>query len=283
MRNVSRARFAMSESNENRYDFYSGQYARFGSGLAAEIRREVYGTDFGQQGWRTLDEQDMIVEIVGERPSSRLLDVACGSGGPSLAIAFAMTSCHVTGVDIEAAGIAEANHRAVGMGLNKRAEFLIADCSQRLPFEDNSFDVVVCVDAVSHFADRQAVFEDWFRLLSSGGRLFLTDAVVLTGAVSRREFDIRASQGNLVLVPPGFNEAALSQAGFRLKKQEDTTRATADIANRTLAARKQREQSLQQIEGAEWFEKRQAFLAITADLAAVGKLSRFRYVADKPT
>ena len=98
---MSRARFAMSESNENRYDFYSAQYARFGSGLAAEIRREVYGTDFGQQGWRTLDEQDMIVEIVGERPSPRLLDVACGSGGPSLAIASAMTGCHVTGVDIE--------------------------------------------------------------------------------------------------------------------------------------------------------------------------------------
>ena len=67
------------------------------------------------------------------------------------------------------------------------------------------------------------------------------------------------------------------------KKQEDTTRATADIANRTLAARRQREQSLQQIEGAEWFEKCHAFLTITADLAAVGKLSRFRYVADKPT
>ena len=65
----------------------------------------------------------MIVEIVGERPSSRLLDVACGSGGPSLAIAFAMTSCHVTGVDIGRLKHSRGNHRAVGMGLNKRAEF----------------------------------------------------------------------------------------------------------------------------------------------------------------
>ena len=48
---------------------------------------------------------------------TRLLDVACGSGGPSLAIASAMTGCHMTGVDIEAAGIAEANHRAVGIRL----------------------------------------------------------------------------------------------------------------------------------------------------------------------
>ena len=104
----------------------------------------------------------------------------------------------------------------------------------------------------------------------------------MTGAVSRREFDIRASQGNLVLVPPGFNEAALSQAGFRLKKQEDTTRATANIATHTCCPQAAGA-VLQQIEGAEWFEKRQAFLAITADLATVGKLSRFRYVAGKPT
>ncbi len=158
-------------------------------------------------------------------------------------------------------------------GAQQRAEFLTADCGQPLPFEDNSFDIVVCVDAVSHFADRQAAFEDWFRHLVSGLHiLFLTDAVVLTGALYGQQFDIRASQGNLVLVPAGFNETALSQAGFRLKNQEDTT---------TLAARKQREQSLQQIEGAEWFEMRQAFLAITADLAAVGKLSRFRWMSRK--
>jgi len=39
------------------YEFYSAQYSRFGSLLAAEIRREAYGQDLGQQGWRTLDEQ----------------------------------------------------------------------------------------------------------------------------------------------------------------------------------------------------------------------------------
>ena len=39
------------------FNFYGPQYARFGSGLAAELRREVYGEDLGQQGWRTAAEQ----------------------------------------------------------------------------------------------------------------------------------------------------------------------------------------------------------------------------------
>ena len=37
--------------------FYGPQYGRFGTDEAAEIRREVYGIDLGQQGWRGAEEQ----------------------------------------------------------------------------------------------------------------------------------------------------------------------------------------------------------------------------------
>ena len=265
----------------DRYAFYSAQYARFGSRLAAEVRREVYGEDLGQLGWRTLEEQDEITALIGEQPASHLLDIACGCGGPSLAI-VSSTDCRLTGVDIEPEGITEAKHRALIMGLGDGVEFVIADCSQRLPFDDNAFDVAVCIDAVLHLKDRFASLADWFRLLKPGGRLLFTDAAVLTGAVSKQELDIRASQGDFVFVPPGLNEAAIAHAGFRLRKCEDTTRATADIARRLHSAREARSTALQEEEGAEWFRKRQSFLATTADLAAGGKLSRFLYVADKP-
>jgi SAM-dependent methyltransferase len=269
------------EEEGERYDFYSAQYARFGTRLAAEVRQEVYGKDLGQTGWRTLEEQDAIVALIGEQSPCHLLDVACGSGGPSLA-AVVSTGCRLTGVDIEPEGVAEANHRAQARGLSDNAEFVVADCSNRLPFNENTFDVVVCVDAVLHLTDRFAAFADWFRLLRPGGRLFVTDAGVLTGAVSKQELDIRASQGNFVFVPPGLNEAAIADAGFRLREREDTTPAIADIASRLHAARAARSADLQGEEGAEWFRKRQSFLLTTADLAERGKLSRFRYIADKP-
>jgi len=265
----------------DRYAFYNAQFARFGSGLAAEIRREVYGEDLGQQGWRTLKEQDEITALVGEQPASHLLDIACGSGGPSLAV-LSSTDCRLTGVDIEPEGITEAKHRALAMGLSDSVEFVVADCSQRLPFDDNAFDVAVCIDAVLHLKDRFALLTDWFRLLKPGGRVLFTDAAVLTGAVSKQELDIRASQGDFVFVPPGLNEAAATNAGFRLRKCADTTRATADIAARLHAARDARTTALQEEEGAEWFVKRQSFLATTAILAVEGRLSRFIYIADKP-
>ena len=45
------------------FDFYGPQYARFGTPLAIEMRRAVYGEDIGQQGWRTAAEQSEIADL----------------------------------------------------------------------------------------------------------------------------------------------------------------------------------------------------------------------------
>jgi ubiquinone/menaquinone biosynthesis C-methylase UbiE len=265
----------------DRYEFYRAQYTRFGSKLAAEVRREAYGEDLGQQGWRTLDEQNEIISLIKQRPNTHLLDIACGSGGPALALA-ARTGCKLTGIDIEAAGIAQAKDLSVALGLSEVASFLVADCGQRLPFEEAAFDLVTCIDAILHLKDRYAALRDWFRILQPGGNLLLTDAAVLTGAVSKQELDIRASQGEFSFVPHGINEKAIASAGFHLKKCADTTQATADIALKLNAIRKARSQALQDEEGSDWFAKRQRFLQTTAELAATGRLSRFLYIAQKP-
>src|SRR4051812_5070766 len=80
-----------SDEARQQYEFNSAQYARFGSDIAVEIRREVYGEDQGQQGWRTLDEQAQIAALTDRRPC-HVLDIGCGSGGPSLAL-VAATGC----------------------------------------------------------------------------------------------------------------------------------------------------------------------------------------------
>ena len=271
----------MADEDAAPYEFYPAQYARFGTALAAEIRREAYGEDLGQQGWRTLAEQDAIVDMVGRSGARRVLDIACGSGGPSLAI-VARTGCTLTGVDIEPEAIARAAGHASALRLDGRANFVIADCSDALPFSDAEFDMVICVDAVIHLGDRFGVLRDWFRLLRRGGPLLFTDAAVLTGPLFKAEIDIRASQGAFVIVPPGVNERAIAAAGFELLRSEDTTSETADIAARLHAARDKRAMSLIEEEGSAWFHKRQGFLWMTATLARDHRLSRFRYIAGKP-
>jgi hypothetical protein len=95
------------------------EYASFGSEVAAEVRREAFGEDIGQQGWRTAAEQAEIAEFAGIGNASYVLDVCCGSGGPSLAL-VQRTGCRLVGIDREEGGIC------------KRAGFLIGRTSPLL-------------------------------------------------------------------------------------------------------------------------------------------------------
>src|SRR5580704_1828931 len=264
----------------DRFEFYASQYTRFGGEVTSSIRREVYGEDVGQQGWRTLDEQAVIANLILESSPCHVLDIACGSGGPSLSLVN-QTGCRLTGVDIEVTGIERAGRQAMAQGLSHQARFEIADCSARLPYPDGAFDVVVCIDAVLHLKDRFAAISDWERLLRPQGRVLFTDAAVVTGSISIEELNIRASQGAFLLVPPGLNEEAVRASGLVLRLSEDRTRATAEIAARWHVARERRAVDLQKVEGEEWFTRRQRFLAMTAELAVSCRLSRFLYVADR--
>jgi tRNA/tmRNA/rRNA uracil-C5-methylase (TrmA/RlmC/RlmD family) len=83
---------------------YGTTYGKFASTLYAEIRAEVFGEDFGQQSWQSAEEQDRLLAWLELRAEHLLLDVACGSGGPTLRIAV-RTGCRVHGIDLEAAAI----------------------------------------------------------------------------------------------------------------------------------------------------------------------------------
>jgi SAM-dependent methyltransferase len=260
--------------------FYSGQYRRFSSPLAADIRRMVYGEDLGQQGWRSLEEQEAIVELIVQFSPCRVLDVACGSGGPSLAL-VRRTGCWLTGIDSEPSAIAWARKRTQELGLAARAQFEVVDCNRALPFDDRAFDIVVCIDAILHLADRTVAVGDWARCLRLGGRILFTDAAVLTGPMSKDDIDIRASQGSFTVAPPGANESAIAAAGLSLLGSEDTTEAAAVLAARWLEVRERFSAPLVEQEGEEFFANRQRFLKTTAELAASKRLSRFLYLAEK--
>lgn len=263
------------------YEFYTHQYARFGSDIAAEIRREAFGEDLGQTGWRTLEEQARIASLVREHAAAEVLDIACGTGGPSIAL-VQLAGCRLTGVDIEPLAIDQAKRLAEACGLTGRARFESADCNKPLPFAVESFDVILCMDAILHLDDRMAALTDWARLLRRGGRLIFADAAVLTGPMSREEIAIRASQGPFVVVPPGANEAAIAAAGLVLQCKDDTTASMAGIAGGLKAARLHRASLLIETEGTDWFTARQRFLETTSKLASSGRLSRLFYIAKKP-
>jgi len=70
-------------------DHYGAHYRDFAADVYSEVRRTAFGEDIGQNSWLTLDELERFQSWLELGPSARLLDVACGSGGPALHVARA--------------------------------------------------------------------------------------------------------------------------------------------------------------------------------------------------
>lgn len=257
---------------------YDAQYGQFSTELYAAIRREAFDEDIGQNSWLTADEHDLFIGWLAPQPGSRVLDIACGSGHTTLRIAE-RTGCAVYGLDIHDAAIAEAREAAAQKGLASRASFELQDAARPLPFDDASIDALICIDAINHLPNRQAVFLEWARVLKSEGTLVFTDPLVVTGPLSGEEIAIRSSIGFFLFVPPGVDERFLEAAGFHVTEIVDRTPNMAISARRRMLAREKREADLRRIEGDETFEGQQRFLEVAARLAAERRLSRFAFRA----
>jgi SAM-dependent methyltransferase len=260
---------------------YSDHYRDFAADVYAQVRRAAFGEDIGQNSWLTLDELERFVMWLDLGPSSRVLDVACGSGGPALHVAR-RTGCEVVGIDLYDDAVASGNRQARAAGLESRATFVQADASQVLPFDACSFDAIVCVDAIVHLAGRERVLADWARVLRQGGRLLYTDPCTVTGPLGGDELAVRASIGYVMFLPPGANERLLADAGLEVLAVEDTTAGMAEVAKRRGDARARYGEALRAVEGDEAFDGRQRFFEIEATLARERRLSRLVYVATKP-
>jgi 2-polyprenyl-6-hydroxyphenyl methylase / 3-demethylubiquinone-9 3-methyltransferase len=101
----------------------------------------------------------------------RVLDVGCGGG--SLAEELARRGCIVTGIDPAARSVAVAREHARVSGLEIT---YVEGTAERLPFDDDAFDAVICCDVLEHLADVGKAVREVARVLRPGG-LFLYDTI----------------------------------------------------------------------------------------------------------
>jgi cyclopropane fatty-acyl-phospholipid synthase-like methyltransferase len=260
-------------------DLYNSTYGNFEQWVLAEIRQETYGEDIGQNSWITADEFDTFYSWLNLSAGDHVLEIASGSGGPALYLAKKF-KCQITGLDINEEGIKTANQSAVNAGI-ANAAFQLANADERLPFNDETFDAVICMDSMNHFRDRLSYFREWHRVLKTGQRALFTDPVVITGPVSNEELAARSNIGFFLFVPLEITEKFIREAGFKLIRREDVTANIELTSGRWHASRQRHREDLIQIEGGERFEGLQKFLAMVHKLTSERRLSRYVFTAEK--
>jgi SAM-dependent methyltransferase len=260
-------------------DLFNSTYSHFTDDVLDIIRKETFGNDIGQNSWLTAEEYDRFIPVLNLQPSAHVIEIASGSGGPALYLSQKF-NCRVTGVDANESGIATATQMAKDLG-GKRISFQLVDANRPLPFADNSFDGLVCIDSMNHFPDRLNVLKEWQRVLRPGHRALFTDPVVITGPVTNEELATRSLVGLFLFVPPGINEELIADAGFKLVHKEDVTRNAVLVSDRWRASRDRHRVDLIRIEGEERFEGLQQFFAAVHRLTSEGRLSRIMYFVEK--
>jgi SAM-dependent methyltransferase len=261
-------------------DLFDSTYSNFEAEVLARIRRKTFGEDFGQNSWTTAEEYRRWAEWLELHEGSHALEVASGSGGPAIFLAE-LFGGRVTGIDINAHGVAVAVQRAQAHGLSARVAFQETDAGVMLPFPDLAFDAILCIDSANHFPHRLRVLKEWRRILNPGGKILFTDPVVITGLVSSEEFAVRSSVGYFLFAPPGVNEHLIQEAGFELVRREDGTENAASVSKRWHDARAEDHDAIVQIEGEERYVKLQQFFSVVHRLTSERRLSRFVYMAQK--
>ena len=271
---------ATTSNSKASVNYYDANYGNFHSELYGEIRRAAFGEDIGQSGWQTAAEQDQYLPALSLASGKRLLDVCCGSGGPALRIAH-KSGCALTGIDLHQAGISTARALAAARGMTGLCEFRIANAEEPLPFDDEQFDALTCIDAIIHLPGRPRVLSEWKRVLKSGGRMLFTDSTVITGPLTKEEIAVRSSIGYFQFVPPDYDRQVLEQCGLKVLVCEDVTKNMAQLAAGLHRAREAQRMLLTQIEGESSYQGQQTFLEMTSRIAQERRLSRFLYVAEK--
>ena len=121
----------------------------------------------------------------------RVLDLGSGAGTDSLVAAQMVgPEGSVTGIDMTPEMLAKARAAAAEMGV-RHVEFVESE-AERLPFADESFDIVISNGVIDLIPDKDAVFGELNRVLAPGGRIQIAD-VTIQNPVSeegRRNIDL---------------------------------------------------------------------------------------------
>lgn len=122
---------------------------------------------------QTNDERvhDALVAVCDPSPNARALDVACGPG--FLTLALARRCAEATGFDATDAFLEHARREAKERG-QQNVRFQQGN-AEALPFDDDAFELVTCRAAFHHFSRPARVLSEMARVIAGGGRVLVAD------------------------------------------------------------------------------------------------------------
>jgi len=179
-----------------------------------------------QESFMRAGEILALARRAGVAPGVSMLDLCCGVAGPGRLIARKL-GCAYLGVDSSAGAVEIARERAAGLP----CRFEVA-CIPPVP--DGPFDVVLLLETMLAFADKEALAGAVSGALAPGGRFAFTleEGAPLTEAERARMPDA----DTVWLTPLAQLMGCLERAGLVVRWQEDWSRSHRAVADALIGA-----------------------------------------------
>lgn len=134
------------------------------------MQKKLYTEMFFQEKtyWWHVSKRRLVqraINKVTSTPGSKLLDAGCGTGAMLEEVTSRFGS--VYGAD----GSPESLKFCKKRGLTN---IKLVDFEQKLPYQANYFDAIVCLDVLEHISNDNKLLQNFYRILRPGGRLYLT-------------------------------------------------------------------------------------------------------------
>lgn len=167
MQRTGKSLMELAESMAGKPDMLvksDAEWQSFYNNKFISVEKAVYGDDKNPH-YRF----QWVLKKAGNGVGKKCLDVGCSTG--LLSKMMQRAGFLPSGIDVSAEAVKYAKDY-IGEG-----EFKVAFADQHIPFEDNSFDVVTCLEVFEHVKDLPHMVSEILRVCKPGGMILVTTPI----------------------------------------------------------------------------------------------------------
>jgi len=186
-----------------------------------EAKWDAWADSLDKKNWRNdylRSAQSQVISLLDIQPGVHFLDIGCGTGWAVGQVAKRVDDEGLFyGIDLSPKMVERAKSNFSG----RDHLFFMQANVESIPLDSDLFDIIICTNSFHHYPNPVKALDEMYRLLRSGGRVFVLDPTADTWVTKIADKIIRIVEPEHVKMystrefQQMFNQAGLKYSNFK--------------------------------------------------------------------